>query len=355
MKFRSLLLAAAATLVSMSSPSKAAQTPAAAPQSNCMATDYSGTGYLPWFLGIHPSDDLLTVFCRLQQLPGQIRFNILFPTYKMHKSWDTTFDGRDLPATQIVKLVQSVLPMVDAPAKNEDGMEFHKVLQSVVQLQAAKTPSGRPLGFAPEHPAAKELVLWEPILLRIKPVVMAGQEFTLTVTLKPNLGLLALALQGKATDLRFRGFKGRMDTGGSFGRGCSSAMPACEELPDSPIFHAPWIVTNVTLEAHGSNMTDAAVAIMNRLGQYKNNVKTGTQTFNEATGDGRLSVDDTMSRLEMTATGSSGGTTSIRIDWFATDNAMSVEKQLQKVGEDYKIGTGETAKKPPAPDILNKL
>lgn len=357
MKLRSLIFASLTALSALSasanaqSPSPQTPEPAA---SDCIAPDYSRSVHIPWFLGLHPSDDLLTAFCRIQQLPGDIRFNILFPTYKVHRSWDTSFDGRKLPATQIVKLVQSVLPMVDAVAIDENGMEFHKVLKSVVQLQAAKTPSGRDLGFAPEHPAAKELVLWEPIILRVKPVVMAGQEFTMTVTLKPNLGLLALALQGKATDVRFKGWKGRMDTGGMFGRGCSEAIPECKDLPDSPIFHAPWLVSDVVLEANGTNMTNAAVAIIDRLDQYKS--KRGhTKSFNEATGEGTLISDDTMSKLEMRAIGSAGGTKKIVIKWEPTDNPMSVDKQLRKVADEYKIGTGEDEKKPAAPDILNKL
>lgn len=357
MKCRSTILAFLSAFTALTATANAqtvtTQTPAP-DASNCIAPDYSKSVQIPWFLGLHPSDDLLTAFCRIQQLPGDVRFNILFPTYQVHRSWDTSFDGQQLPATQIVKLVQSVIPMTDGVAKDENDMEFHRVLKSVVQLQAATTPSGRDLGFAPEHPSAKELVLWEPIILRIKPVVMAGQEFTMTVVLKPNLGLLALALQGKATDVRFKGWKGRMEMGGMFGKGCSDAIPVCKDLPDAPIFHAPWLVSSVTLEASGTNMTNTAVAILDRLSQYKGK-QSHTKSFNPSTGEGLLVTDDTMSKLEMRAKGSPGGTTKIQIKWEAADNPMSVEKQLRKISDEYKLGTGEIAKKASAPDILDKL
>lgn len=355
MKCRSFLFAFLTAFTTLTSFGNA-QTVAPQPPvgSNCIAPDYSRSVQIPWFLGLHPSDDLLTAFCRIQQIPGDVRFNIMFPTYQVHRSWDTSFEGQHLPATQIVRLVQSVLPMTDGAAKDENGMEFHRVLKSVVQLQAASTPSGRDLGFAPEHPAAKELVLWEPIILRVKPIVMAGQEFTMTVVLKPNLGLLALGLQGKATDVRFKGWKGRMEMGGMFGKGCSDAIPACKDLPESPIFHAPWLVSSVSLDASGTNMSNTAVAILDRLAAYKGS-RSHTKSFNPATGEGLLITDDTMSKLEMRAKGSPGGTTKIQIKWEPTDNPMSVEKQLRKISDEYKIGTAKVEKTTTAPDILNKL
>lgn len=329
MKFKQLAFACALALSTVASTSLASTQTQSAPQisQDCQAPDYSRNMQIPWFLGLHPLDDLLNSFCRVQQLPGDLRFNILFPSYNVHRSWDISFDGKKLPATEIVRMVQSTLPAVDGPAKDENNMEFHKVLQSVVQLQAQETPSGRPLGFAPEHPSSKELVLWEPIIIRVKPVVMAGEEFVMTVTLKPNLGILALALQGKATDVRFRGWKGRMKTGGLFGRGCSSAVPACEDLQESPIFHAPWLVSDVRLEAHGNNMTNAAATIMDRLSLYPG---TKTKTMNIATGSGLLTADDTITKLEMKAEGSSSGTKSIVITWQPIDNKHSVAKQAYK-------------------------
>lgn len=354
MKLKPLILGCFAALIALSAPATAQNPTEQSKAVACPATDFSGTGYNNWFLGVHPSDDLITVWCRLQQLPGNVRFNIMFPTYKVHHSWNTSFEGAKLTPTHIVRLVQSLLPMVNTTAKDENGMEFHKVLQSVVQLQAKQTPSGRDLGFAPEHPSAKELVLWEPIVLRVRPVVLAGQEFTLSITLKPNMGILALALQGQATDLKFKGWKGRMDAGGMFGRGCSSAIPACEDLPESPSFHAPWVVTEMELTTQGNNLTNSAVAIMDRLGRSRF-AEGGVKSFNSTNGQGNLKIDDKQTRMEMQAVGSPGGTKSITIRWDVLDQPDTYWGKLQEIGKRFKVGSVESENKPTAPDILNRL
>jgi len=314
----------------------------------CIAPDYSAQGGLRWFLGLHPADDLLSTWCRIQALPGNVRFNILFPETGAHRSWDTSFEGGRLPASRIVELVQSLLPVGDGPARDENGMEFPKVLENVHQL------ASEDVGFASDHPSAKELVLLEPVVLRVRPVALAGEEFTMMATLKPNLGLLALGLQGKATDVRFRGWIGRMKSGSFFGNGCSDQMPLCDDLGESPPFHAPWLLDSVVLAAEGENMTEAAAAIMNQLAAGNPSAKISGPRLDTKTGNGSLTITDGNSTMTLKAAGSQGGTKSIRIEWRET-NANGIHGMLNEQGRHFRIGIGERDKAPPVPDSLGLL
>lgn len=361
-KTRALLAAMAAAALSISAtlPSAAQQAmETAQPAPDCLAPDYSTSGRMNWFLGLHPADDLLSAWCRLQAIPGKVRFNVFFPTTGANKTWETSFDGRTLPAAKIVELIQSLLPVGDGPAKDAEGNEFPKVLQSVVQLAADKAPDGQTLGFARTHPAAKDLVLWEPMVIRVKPIALAGQEFTLFVTLKPNLGLLALALQGKATDVRLNGWKGRIPLEGFFGTTCSSAIPECKDIGEVATFHAPWLVDEVRLTAEGDNITAVAGRIMDQLANTSTRarfLKNGLPpTFDRTTGTGTLILSDDLSEMRMEAKGGPGGTKSISIVWKENGNGNSISKQLQEAADLYRSGSGQGAKPPSVPDSLGKL
>jgi len=353
---KAILLAAA---VSMTAPAHAQQAAPANAQPACLAPDYTTTGRMDWFLGLHPADDLLSAWCRIQTIPGAIRFNLLFPTTGSNKSWDTSFDGKTLPATKIIELIQSLLPVADGPAKDEKGNEFPKVLMNVVQLAADKAPDKQDLGFAPTHPSAKELVLWEPLVIRVKPIALAGQEFTLLVTLRPNLGLLSLGLQGKATDVRLNGWKGRMPLDGFFGTTCSSSIPFCEGIPEVVSFHAPWLVSEVRLEAEGDNMTAAAAAIIDQMANSSVRsrfLKDGKPpVFDRTTGTGTVTLQDDISDMIMEAKGGPGGTKSISIVWKENGNGNNISKQLDKAAELYRAGTGMAPKPPTVPDSLGRL
>lgn len=318
------------------------------PTSKCLAPDYSKTGNLNWFLGLHPSDDLLATWCRLQHLPGNIRFNVLFPVTQAHKSWDTKFEGANLQATTIIDLVQSLIPMTDSPAKDENGMEFPRVLENVYQLASDK------IGFASDHPYAEELILTEPIILRVKPIVLAGEEFTLTATLTPNLGLLGLGLDGKATDIRLKGWIGRMNTGGYFGNECSSEIPLCQNLGDQPTFHAPWVLSEVSLVAHGQNMTSAASTIMNQLARSHSSFNITGPSLNMSNGGGYITITDEKSTLELTAESSPGGTNEIKIVWKETGK-KEIMTHLNQLGDQFKIGIKKQKAPPSNPDSLDLL
>lgn len=335
-------------------PAHSAPETLASANPQCIAPDYSKAGHPTWFLDIYPMDDLIAVWCRIQKLPGNIKFNILFPVTNVHRSWETSFES-GLPPEQIHKIVQSLLPLKDGPAADENGMEFHKVLQKVIQLQAPEAPSGFTFGFPSDHPSSREMVLWEPITLRVRPVVLAGQEFVLSVNLKPSLGMLALALQKQATDLTFHGWKGRMNTGGFLGTTCSSQFPDCEAVPEIASFHAPWIVYSVRLDTTGENMTQSAVAIMNKLSAGKIQGTLLGPDINTNTGEGKFSVENEITKMSMVAKGSSSGTSSIEIVWEAKTGTGTIDDQLRKLGEAFRSGDRSKEKRTDVPDVLNQL
>ncbi|MTH96003.1 hypothetical protein [Roseibium sp. RKSG952] len=316
----------------------------------CVVFDYSNTTSLPWFLGFYASDDLMTAWCRIQQLPGNVRFNVWFPHTNVHKSWDTNFDGQTLPAERIVELVQGLLPQSDGPVLDEDGMAFARVLGNVVQAAAENTPGPdiRKLGFAANHPAAKELILWEPIVLRVRPVALMGQNFTLTVTLRPNIGAFAMGMQGRATDIQFYGARKRLPGTGIMSD-CSDQIPYCEHLADvdRATIHAPWIVTRVHLEANGENMTETAVNLFNSLQARFGS--SGGSSINRTTGEGDMTLSDGRADLVFRAYGGAGGTNRITMTYEEANKKNSVASYFAEQAEEYRI----LKQIPDEPKVLN--
>jgi hypothetical protein len=360
MKRKSLLAAAALvsamSVLSLSAHAQQAAKPAPAAATGCIAPSTVQYGRLGWFLGLNPSDDLLSAWCRIQALPGNVRFNVQFPASNVHQSWDTSF-ARQLPAARIVEIVQSMIPVDDTNRISDTGVSFGDVLSNAVQLEAPSAPDGTVLGFAPTHPAAKQIALWEPIGLRVKPVVLAGQEFTLTVYLKPNLGMLALALNGQATDVRIKGWSGRFQTGNYFRTACSAYFPSCADLKDISLLHLPHLVEIVRLDAEGENMTEAAIAIGQSL--YARNAALSPSDpmsgFDRANGNGSYVLHDDQGKLEFIATGS-GGTKRLQIIYSATDGQNSLRRSLIQIGEEYRAGKDkEKPVAPTVPDSLGRL
>lgn len=325
----------AALFLAMSGAGALAQ--GTAQDTSCPAYDYSGTTSLPWFLGFYASDDLMTAWCRIQQLPGNVRFNIWFPHTDVHKSWDTNFDGKTLPSGQIIEIVQGLLPQSDGPVRDDDGMAFARVLGNVVQAAAEKTPGPdiKALGFAANHPAARELILWEPIVLRVRPVALMGQNFTLTVTLRPNIGAFSMAMQGNATDIQFYGSRKRLPGSGIISS-CTEQIPYCEHLADADqvLIHAPWVVTRVHLEANGENMTETAVNLFNSL-QARFGSSNGSN-ISRTTGKGDMTLTDGRADLEFRAYGGSKGTNRITMTYQETNKKNSVGSYFAEQAEEYR-------------------
>jgi hypothetical protein len=335
----------------------ATQAPASA-QAGCIAPPLARSGSVNWYLGFHPSDDLTTVWCRIQTLPGNVRFNLLFPTSGATKSWDTSFGRTILPAGQIVKLVQSVLPVDDNPMPSDNGKLFGDVLAQTVQLGADEAPDKTPLGFAPDHPARQQLVLWEPLVVRVKPVVLAGQPFTLTMVLKPNLGMLAMGMMKQATDVTVRGWGGRMASASFLSKSCPSEIPDCKGLPEVRTMHMPLLLDSLRLEAEGDNLTVAALQIGQQLvGGHRSLLKNDPMSsFDTSRGEMSFDIHDNESKVAFKAQGSAGGTTRIVIEYRALVDKNSLRGRLAAYADQYRIGSNPEKKKPlPVPDSLGRL
>nr|WP_250807210.1 hypothetical protein [Neorhizobium tomejilense] len=357
MRIKTLVACAAlAAGISMQAAPTLAQQTSTPAASGCIAPNNAQYGRLSWFLGLSPADDLLSAWCRIQTLPGNVRFNVQFPMTNVHQSWDTSFTKR-MPASRIVEIVQSMIPTDDSNRISDTGVAFGDVLSKAVQMEAAEAPDGTTLGFAPTHPASKQIVLWEPLGLRVKPVVLAGQEFTLSVYLKPNLGMFALALNGKATDVRIKAWSDRFQTGNYFRTACSAYFPSCESLKDLSIVHLPLLVETVRLDAEGDNMTEAAIAIGQEL--YARNASlTPTDPmsgFDRANGNGSYTLHDDQGKLDFVATGL-GGTKKLQIIYTATDGQNSLRRSLIQIADDYRAGKDKNKKVlPSVPDSLGRL
>jgi hypothetical protein len=335
--------------------------PAANPapsQSDCIYPSYQNGAQISWFLNLTPQDDLMTAWCRIQSLRGEIKFNVLFPTTQATKTWDTSFNG-NLPAARIVELVQSLMPMDPRVRSNDDIEKFEKVLENVVQLQAKAAPDGATLGFASGHPAANELVLWEPLVIRVKPILLSGQQFTMFVKLVPNMGFLSLALQGKATDVQLQGWKGRIPLGNFFSGDCSSYIPNCKSLPETVSFHTPWIVQGVELVATGETMTASALNVADQLLKTNAGVVPSIsplKSFNSKTGQLTFNLTDNITNLTYIAEGSPSGTKKITIRYTAAIGQYSITSALQKLGNEYRQAKKkEVEKLPNVPESLNRL
>lgn len=327
--------------------------------SGCGFQQQAPEGRIRWFLGLYPTHDLLMTWCQLQSLRGDVTFNLWFPYTKASHSWETGFSGQPLPATKIIDLIQSLLPRTTGPATDKDGQPFPKVLLNVAQLKAARANDNFVLDFAPEHPAANELVLWEPLFIQVKPILLAGQEFKLIIRLKPDLGLLSLALQGKATDVTFEGWRGRLTLGSFFSGDCSDLIPTCKDLPETVRFHAPWIVDSVELTAEGESMTASALQIADQLLKTNASVAPAVNPlsgFNVKTGEGRFTLNDPYSTMEFKAKGSPSGTKSISISYRAGTGQYSVAKSLEAEAQKFR-GSVEAKQKPqpPVPESLGRL
>ncbi len=358
---RSAITAAVLLTASSAAYAQAAPSANAVKQaSDCVLPRGDTDGRINWFLGLSPTDDLLTTWCKLQTLQGNVTLNVLFPTTNASKSWETSFNGVTMPAGRIVDIVQSTLPTKATALKTDEDQAFAKVLLNVAQLRAKAANDKTVLDFAPEHPAAKELALWEPLVIRVKPILLAGQQFKLFIKLKPDIGLLSLGLQKRATDVRLQGWKGRLAIGTFFNGGeCSATIPVCKDLPETVSFHAPWIVDAVELTATGESMTASALQIADQL--LKRNASVVPQInplkgMNLKTGQGTFTLTDPYSTMQFLAKGAPSGTKEISILYKAGIGPYSVAKQLDAEAAKFRSSVNEKPKpKPPVPESLGRL
>jgi hypothetical protein len=164
-----------------------------------------------------------------------------------------------------------------------------------------------------------------------------------------------MALAGRATDVRVKGWSGRFQTGNYFRTACSEFFPECGSLPDVATLHLPLLVDTVRLDAEGENMTAAAVAIGRELYARNSTLTTSDPmtAFDTANGRGVYSISDEVGTLDFKAEGS-GGTKTLSIVYHANEGS-TLRKGLEQIAEDYRAGTGATKKAPTVPDSLGRL
>lgn len=292
------------------------------------ATNYGGIRY---FLGIEPSDGILDVWCRLQRLPAaKRRVRIEFPVAGAGRTTEFEFTGSPtMPREVMANYIQSLLPAsAKAPARDKDNQPFSAVLDSIVQGSATKTPDGQILAVPRAWPPSKALALWEPVTLRVRPIVMGGKEFALAVTFKPSPGRFMLSMQGRAEQfilrvlnesaMRYQGLTDDAD--------CTAKIPVCKGLSPVLDVHAPWLVDQVQLIAEGGDLSGATQAVFPALTAPLNKdfiEYDSMRRFNVRFGEAEINARDKYRELTALAIGDDAkqtGTTKITVVWKERPN-----------------------------------
>lgn len=281
---------------------------------------------IQFFMGIQPSDDPLDVWCRLQSLTGSYKVDVWFNRKEVdaHRFFPVTFDGTPSHERgELAEFIQSVVPSGPVPFKDENGQNFQLVLNRSTQLQARMSPDGDPLGVPAQYDIARDMVLWEPMALRIEPVNIDGVSFRVTVSFRPSVGRALQAVSGTAEDLILKGWHEYVlrDAGPANERGCPDAIPDCTSLGDQIDLHTAWTVSSVLIEARGKNLSAAALSILSGIEvANKKWITTGQSMagFDPAWGQASFDADDGARRVRARADGDpdhSGGSQVIRILW----------------------------------------
>lgn len=266
---------------------------------------------IEWFAGIKPGDDIITTWCKLQKISGDIKFNLWFSTSGVGQTWDTNLQKKERTAEQIIELLQSLIPTQDG--KINESQQYAQILKNVVQAEAKSAPNGEPIGFSSKYYGAKELLLWEPLIIGIKPVNLENQQFKLLITLKPNLGAFVQSLHQQILAVKLKGWKGRLSID-NFSDDCSVYIPECKDIPEIASFYAPWVVDSISLVAEGENMNVSAGNIFNQL-MIANNGKTIVNYYEIETGRVAFNIDDSISEVSMKTELDEKGVKKIEINW----------------------------------------
>lgn len=291
----------------------------------CDAPATQSNDRIQFFLGIEPSDGPLDVWCRIQSLQGAFKVNVWFPAKEVnaHKSMDVVFDGtpsRD--RMEFATFLQSILPTTAETIRGENGADFGIVLESAVQGLADRAKDGQELGFSSKYDMSREIALWEPMTLRVRPVMIAGIEFTLEVSFKPSVGRFIEALEGHADDLILRGYHERvLRNAGVVRTSCPPEVPDCLDLPKDVIdLHAPWVLQDVIIRADGKSLSAAAISVLGNIeAQYRDLMGFSImQQFKPTVGDARFEVStvnrEILARADADPDGTSGSS-NVRVMW----------------------------------------
>lgn len=274
----------------------------------------------PFFLDILASDGPLEVFCRIQRYPGPHRLNVLFMGTQVSKTFDLDFKGTgaEIPGQEFAQLLQSVLPAVKGPAKDENGVPFSRVWSRVVQGSASATPGERPwrLAMPPETAVGQAAMLWERMAIRLKPIRLADVDFTLSVEMKPDPGRLMYEVAGMP-GLVVGAWKGRLALGSNFRPECSGMLPLCADLPETVPVHFAMSVSKVILEASGENISVAADAVLKKMaattpGRF---IGDDPNQFDLVRGQARYEIEDNPFLVTVEAIPGKVGVATIRVTW----------------------------------------
>lgn len=279
-----------------------------------------------FLLGIQPSDGILDVWCRIQAVPGNYRVNVLFPAHKAHRSFEASFDGsRSRPKEELANFIRSLLPTKDGKMTDEQGMAFPAVLGTSVQAQAPEAPDGQGIGVPKALPGSDVIALWEPVVLRVRPLKIADAEFTLLVTFRPSAARFLMGLTGSAERFQVQGYKSRV-LGPDGVSGCPKRIPSCDKLPEVVSLDTAWIVDSVKLEASGGGLSRAAATVLGQLVEdNRSYVGSNTmQRFSAPYGEGEVNADDGVREVLALATGDlqrAAGTQTIEVLWRERRNS----------------------------------
>lgn len=296
----------------------------------CKAPADSGYQGIRFFLGIEPSDGILDVWCRIQSLKGKTRVRIEFPAVGAGRTTEFEFTGSPtLPREALASYIQSLLPArADAPARDPiDGMPFAAALDGIVQAAATRTPDGQMLGLPTAWPSSKALALWQPVILRARPLYIGGKEFALGVLFKPSPGRFLMSVQGqseqfilKAPNSRTMRFKKFLDN-----EECSGLIPACKDLGETLDVHTAWVVDQVMLIAEGGNLSGATQVLFPQIASSNHNwvEYNSMRRFSVPHGEAEVEARDGARELQALAIGDDAkitGTSKITVIWKERPN-----------------------------------
>lgn len=286
----------------------------------------AGNDQLPYWGNISPSDTPLDVWCRLQAVSGDYQVNILIgedkaltkrrqgnsayaqmfsgsdDTPSADRTFDVSFDGTArLSKQDFALMLQSLMPTSRRDVVTERGTAFAKALSKVVELDATtspKTSSGwtERIDLHPGYPMAKELVFWEDLAIRMKPIRHEGVDWKLSVYFKPSAGQLFAALDGIGDLLTLSGWKDDVMRGHGASRGtCSEFVPNCTGRPDVVPLLTAWKVDRVVFETTDGQLATTAQRVLNDIVAQSQSEFIKRNTMNKFTlteGSGEVQLSD---------------------------------------------------------------
>ncbi len=299
---------------------------------------------LPIWGGIVPSDGVLDVWCKVQAaLHGPSQVDVWFPTIVedrgpiTHASFPTTFDGSPSQGKEVLaEFVQSLLPTGPSQAHDAQGAAFPLVLEKVLRPTAARTldVEGLPLGFPPKFGAEDKLILWAPVALRVKPVVIDEIAYTLTVSFRPTLARWLEETEGLRETFDLYGAKDHIlpDFDPT---SCPDRLPGCGDYKGGKYADKPylpvqtaWTLLAVKLEARGHALSAKTVRLFRAMAptylQWTTVNTIAENKFDAAKGEAKLHAEDGPRAFEITADGDPmgvAGTNHIVMTWTENPNA----------------------------------